>query len=85
MYILTLHGGLTSNFSFGRYDNKLRVEYKIRCQQNEVAYYNMTYLDIQGRDCEDSDGRMVYVLVKLFITVLIYMTIIMWSNLYSAI
>ena len=61
-----LHGDLysvTSNLSFGRYDCKLRVEYKVRCQPKEVAFYIMTHLKIQGKEDCQYNGRNVYVMM----------------------
>ena len=37
-----------------RYDNQLRVEYRVQCEPDELAFFNMTYLNIQGQeDCKD--------------------------------
>ena len=42
---------------FYRYKNELRVEYKVQCQPDELAFFNITYLNIQGpEDCQDDDG-----------------------------
>ena len=39
-----------------RYDDQLRVEYIVRCDEEELAYFDVTDTDIQGRDCPDQDG-----------------------------
>ena len=37
-----------------RYDNQLRVEYLVQCEPDELAFFNMTHLNIQGpEDCQD--------------------------------
>ena len=46
---------------FYRYDNQLLVEYRVRCAENQLAYFNITALNMQGiDDCKDDDGNKRY-------------------------
>jgi hypothetical protein len=48
------------------YDNRLLVEYNIKCKEDQVAGYIIIDLDIQGRDCDVEDGSFVcqdYILI----------------------
>lgn len=38
------------------YDDQLRVEYRIQCAADELAYFNVTENDIQGKTCADQAG-----------------------------
>ena len=43
---------------FHRYDNQLRTEYRIQCQEGELAFFNVTELELQGeQDCQDDEGN----------------------------
>ena len=39
-----------------RYDDQLRVEYIVQCDEDELAYFDVTDTDIQGSDCPDQEG-----------------------------
>ena len=44
-----------------RYEKELKVEYKVQCgEDDELAYYEFTHLDLQPKDCED-DGNLRWV------------------------
>ena len=46
---------------FYRYDNQLLVEYRVRCAEGQLAYFNITALDMQGMDdCKDDEGHNKY-------------------------
>ena len=46
------------NFS---YDDQLLVQFNIDCGEGNLAYFNITSLNIQGpEDCEDQDGNKRY-------------------------
>ena len=36
---------------FVRYQKELRAEYKVQCGHNEMAFYNITHLNMRGKDC----------------------------------
>ena len=40
------------------YDDQLRIEYIVGCDEEEMAFFNVTTLDLQGaEDCEDENGN----------------------------
>ena len=40
------------------YDNQLRTEYLVECEEEGTAFFNVTTLDLQGaEDCEDENGN----------------------------
>ncbi|CAI8036334.1 hypothetical protein GBAR_LOCUS20360 [Geodia barretti] len=40
------------------YDNQLRTEYRVRCSEGELAFFNVTHLNLQGvEDCRDTGGN----------------------------
>lgn len=48
-------------FNCCSYDNQLRTEYLVQCEADEMAFFNVTFLSLQGEeDCVDSDGRFRY-------------------------
>jgi hypothetical protein len=50
-------------YSGEQYKNKLRVEYLVQCDTDELAFYNITHLDLQGKeDCKDLDENDKYIL-----------------------
>jgi hypothetical protein len=39
------------------YDNQLRTEYLVQCNPDELAFFNITAIDMQGaEDCQDNNG-----------------------------
>ena len=47
-------------YHFNSYDDQLLAEYNIDCGNETLAYFSITSLDIQGKDCEDSNGNKRY-------------------------
>ena len=39
------------------YDDQLLVDYRVKCREGDLAFFNVTTLDLQGRDCIDEDKR----------------------------
>ena len=50
--------------SFCSYDNQLLAEYKVQCSPGELAFINITDMDIEEGNCIDDQGisRQVYFL-----------------------
>lgn len=48
------------------YDDQLLVEYIVRCAEGQLAYFNITDLDMEGRVCEDN-GHKKYEHVCMYI------------------
>ena len=46
-------------FVLFRYDNQLLVQYNIKCDEGRLALYEVTEIDLQGRDCLDN-GKQRY-------------------------
>lgn len=43
------------------YDNQLLMEYKVKCGDNELAFFNVTDIDIEGNEtCNDREGHPRY-------------------------
>ena len=47
-------------YHFNSYDDQLLVQYNIDCGNETLAYFSITSLDIQGKDCEYFDGDKRY-------------------------
>ena len=39
------------------YDDQLLVDFRVKCREGDLAFFNVTTLDLQGRDCIDEDER----------------------------
>ena len=51
-----------------RYDNQIRTEYLVQCTSDELAFFNVTTLNMQGsEDCQDEDGnfRLNFVCIRM--------------------
>ena len=33
------------------YDNQLLVEFRVRCKPGQLAFFNVTDMNVQGREC----------------------------------
>ena len=49
-----------------RYEKELRVEYLVQCEEDELAFYNITSLDTQSKeDCQSNDGNYRYIIISI--------------------
>ena len=39
------------------YDDQLLVDYRVKCGENKLAFFNVTSLDIEGPNCIDEHER----------------------------
>ena len=45
------------------YDNQLLMEYNVQCESGQLAFFNVTDIEIEGdQNCRDEDGNPRYVL-----------------------
>ena len=59
LVFLTSRTGNKNKFFFCRYDNQLLVEYNVQCEEDQVAGYSITALDIEGPNCDAGNETFV--------------------------
>ena len=42
------------------------MEYQIKCKEGELAFFNLTDMDLQGKDCFDDMKNPKYVRMYIF-------------------
>ena len=62
---------ISEQLFFISYDDQLLVEYKVQCRANQLAFFNITTMDLEGRTCIDEDGNPKFIKQIVSITVLI--------------
>ena len=78
-----LHNIIHYTISFiSSYDNQLLVEYNVECKPDQLAFFNVTFLDIEGEEnCRDDKGNQKYVSLMVVCTLESY--IILYECQYS--
>ena len=56
-----MHGNLVYMSIICRYANQMLVVYSIQCGDGERAFFNITDLNTQPKDCNGPEGEQVYV------------------------
>ena len=67
---------------FSSYDNQLLAEYKVQCSPGQLAFINITVMDIEEANCIDLEGNSRQVLLYL-LCLLIIKSQGQWHHFYS--
>ena len=68
---------------FSSYDNQLLAEYRVQCSPGQLAFINITYMDIEEANCIDPNGNFRQVLLYLLCLLIIIKSQGQWHHFYS--
>ena len=71
LHTIMLAHNISEQLFFISYDDQLLVEYNVKCREDQLAFFNITTMDLEGRTCIDEDGNEKFIKQIVSISVLI--------------